>query len=81
MKGRQTIMEALRREEQYTIDDIYALLDGERAELIDGKFYNIAPSGTSHQKISIKSVPKFFRDRRIIFSGSTSFWKCFMLLA
>ena len=44
-------MEALRREEQYTIDDIYALPDGERAELIDGKFYNMAPSGTSHQKI------------------------------
>lgn len=51
MKGRQTIMEALRREEQYTIDDIYALPDGERAELIDGKFYNMAPLGTSHQKI------------------------------
>lgn len=44
-------MEALRREEQYTTDDIYALPDGERAELIDGKFYNMAPSGTSHQKI------------------------------
>ena len=44
-------MEALRWEEQYTIDDIYALPDGERAELIDGKFYNMAPSGTSHQKI------------------------------
>lgn len=47
-------MEALRWEEQYTTDDIYALPDGERAELIDGKFYNMAPPGTSHQKISIK---------------------------
>lgn len=47
-------MEALRREAQYTTDDIYALPDGERAELIDGKFYNMAPLGTSHQKISIK---------------------------
>lgn len=30
-------MDALRKEESYTIDDIYALPDGERAELIDGK--------------------------------------------
>lgn len=44
-------MEALQGEEQYTTDDIYALPDGERAELIDGKFYNMAPPGTSHQKI------------------------------
>ena len=29
-------MEAYRQEEFYTIEDIYALPDGERAELIDG---------------------------------------------
>ena len=29
-------MDALRKEEFYTTDDIYALPDGERAELIDG---------------------------------------------
>ena len=30
-------MDALRKEEIYTIEDIFALTDGERAELIDGK--------------------------------------------
>ena len=29
----------LLKEETYTIDDIYALPDGERAELIDGHMY------------------------------------------
>ena len=27
----------------YTIDDIYALPEGQRAELIDGKLYSITP--------------------------------------
>ena len=36
-------MDALRKEESYTINDIYALPDGERAELIDGKIYYMAP--------------------------------------
>lgn len=36
----------------YTIDDIYALPDGKRAELIDGQIYNMAPPGTMHQRIS-----------------------------
>lgn len=31
-------MDTLRKEGVYTIDDIYALPDGKRAELIDGKF-------------------------------------------
>ena len=30
-------MNAIRKEEIYTIDDIYALPDGKRAEMIDGK--------------------------------------------
>lgn len=38
----------------YTISDIYALPDGERAELIDGQIYNMAPPGRLHQKISWK---------------------------
>ena len=37
----------------YTIDYIYALPDGERAELIDGQIYNMAPPGRKHQKISL----------------------------
>lgn len=36
----------------YTIKDIYALPDGERAELIDGKIYYMAPPSRTHQKIS-----------------------------
>ena len=44
-------MDALKKEEIYTIDDIYALPDGERAELIDGKIYNMAPPNRTHQRI------------------------------
>ena len=36
----------------YTVDDIYALPDGERAELIDGQIYYMAPPNTKHQRIS-----------------------------
>lgn len=40
--------------ETYTIDDIYALPDGERAELIDGQIYFMAPPSTRHQRIVSK---------------------------
>ena len=40
------------KEKVYTIDDIYALPDGERAELIDGQIYYMAPPSRTHQKIS-----------------------------
>ena len=36
----------------YTIEDIYALPEGQRAELIDGRIYMMAPPNTIHQKIS-----------------------------
>ncbi len=39
------------KEDIYTIEDIYALPDGERAELIDGKLYNMAPPKTRHQRL------------------------------
>lgn len=42
---------ALPQENLYTIDDIYALPDGERAELIDGELYMMTPPGTTHQRI------------------------------
>lgn len=35
----------------YTIDDIYALPDGQRAELIDGQLYMMAPPTRKHQQI------------------------------
>lgn len=44
-------MDALKKKEIYTIDDIYALPDGERAELIDGKIYYMAPPNTEHQRL------------------------------
>ena len=42
---------ALIQEKIYTIDDIYSLPDGERAELIDGRIYNMAPPNRTHQDI------------------------------
>lgn len=39
------------KERVYMIDDIYALPDGKRAELIDGQIYNMAPPSYTHQKI------------------------------
>ena len=46
----------LLKEEAYTIDDIYALPDGERAELIDGRMYMMAPPSRKHQRISTRLV-------------------------
>lgn len=36
-------MDALKKTDTYTIEDIYALPDGKRAELIDGQIYYMAP--------------------------------------
>ena len=44
-------MDVLSKDNVYTIDDIYALPDGERAELIDGKIYYMAPPNTQHQRL------------------------------
>ena len=44
-------MNAVRKQETYTIEDIYALPEGERAELIDGQIYNMAPPNTKHQML------------------------------
>ena len=45
------MMDALRKEDIYTIEDIYALPDGVRTELIDGKIYYMAPPNTKHQRL------------------------------
>lgn len=42
----------LAREIEYTTDDIYALPEGERAELINGQIYMMSPPKTEHQSIS-----------------------------
>ena len=44
----------------YTTEDIYALPEGERAELIDGVIYDMAPPGRIHQKISGGLYNKIF---------------------
>lgn len=35
----------------HTIEDIYSLPEGRRAELIDGQIYDMAPPNTMHQRI------------------------------
>ena len=42
---------ALTQEKKHTIADIYALPEGLRAELIDGKMYMMAPPNLKHQKL------------------------------
>ena len=40
------------RVNDHTVEDIYALPDGERAELIDGAIYYMAPPSRIHQELS-----------------------------
>lgn len=51
-KGSDTMPPALAQEKHYTIDDIYNLPEGSRAELIDGQIYNIVPPSRRHQTIA-----------------------------
>lgn len=48
-------MNVIRKEEAYketyTIEDIYALPEGERAELIDGQIYYLATPSRTHQRL------------------------------
>lgn len=44
-------MDAIQNDEIYTVDDIYAMPDGQRAELIDGKIYDMASPSLTHQRI------------------------------
>lgn len=41
----------LPKSNNYTVEDIYALPDGQRAELIDGQIYDMAPPSYLHQKL------------------------------
>lgn len=42
---------SLPQKQHYTIEDIYTLPDGQRAELIDGQIYDMAPPKRIHQKL------------------------------
>lgn len=44
-------MNVVRKEETFTIEDIYVLPEGERAELIDGQIYYMALPNTNHQRL------------------------------
>lgn len=41
-----------KQSQEYTTEYIYSLPDGERAELIDGQIYNMAPPSRRHQEIT-----------------------------
>ena len=41
----------LLKNDHYTIEDIYALPEGKRAELIDGQIYDMAPPSPLHQEL------------------------------
>lgn len=47
----EVLIMALTQKNDYTIDDIYALPEGQRAELIDGQIYNMAPPMRIHQHL------------------------------
>lgn len=42
---------ALAEKREYTVNDIYALPEGNRAELIDGEIFMMAPPSRGHQRI------------------------------
>ena len=51
----------------YTIEDIYNLPHGQRAELIDGVIYDLAPPSRIHQKISTRLasiIDRYIADRQ-----------------
>ena len=49
-KGERGRMPLLKTE-HYTIDYIYSLPEGQRAELIDGVIYDMAPPSSMHQSV------------------------------
>ncbi len=44
-------MDTAKKIRYYTINDIYNLPDGQRAELIDGELYMMSAPGTKHQRL------------------------------
>ncbi len=45
-----------KRSEYYTIDDIYVLPDGPRAELMDGQIHGMVPLGWGPQAIAESGI-------------------------
>jgi len=62
-----SVIMPLPQERIYTIDDIYTLPEGTRAELIDGQIYYIAPPNRIHQKILMElsgTIRDYIRSKR-----------------
>lgn len=49
--------------DHYTSEDYWNLPENERAELIDGKLYSMAPPSLTHQTLSIE-IASTFRNLR-----------------
>ena len=59
-------MDAARQLELYSIDDIYNLPDGQRAELIDGELYMMAAPDRIHQRLVMvlsNSIFNYIQDK------------------
>lgn len=55
------------QEKLYTIEDIYSLPEGTRAELIDGRIYYMTPPSRQHQKIVgelYTNINNYIRDNK-----------------
>lgn len=50
-KGSALMSSILAEKQHFTINDIYNLPEGSRAELIDNQIYYMAPPSTRHQRI------------------------------
>ena len=60
-------MPLLQYNDQYTTDDIYNLPDGQRAELIDGQIYFMAPPSRKHQDIAVilsRKIGNYIEDHK-----------------
>ena len=54
----------LLNERTYTLEDIYALPEGQRAELIGGQIYDMSPPNRIHQKLVIPLPSKTISTQR-----------------
>ena len=66
MKRRHDKMDAARQLDYNTIDDIYKLPDGQRAELIDGELYMLATPNRVHQRLVMllsNSIFNYIQDK------------------
>ena len=67
----------------HTIDDIYALPDGQRAELIDGQIYNMAPPSPLHQELVMElsaSLRNYIKKKWYVQVISSLHFVCFIRL-